>query len=239
MPIDGTPLYPPPGAGQDFDRVVCADVIPAVRQQPFCKGDRISTAERGNRSVTTVALGALRLESILHDGRRQVLGFFLKGEALQRVRPELDLRCIALANGILYTVRETDLNRCGDCHFTLESANSRPSQAWVERLAAQNILLGRCTATERIASFLVDIAARIGIPRDNGITVILPMKRDDIADYLGLNAETVSRQLSKLRTAGLLDLPKPGHLRIKDPDALSRLSPFNGPANAARRSDAA
>ena len=54
----------------------------------------------------------------------------------------------------------------------------------------------------------------------------LSMKRDDIADHLGLNTETVSRQLSRMRTGGLLELPRPGELIIKDHEALSDLLPF-------------
>lgn len=237
--MEGTSRSTPSDASRDIDQVLCADIIPAARQHPFRKGDRISITGWGSRSVTTVALGALRFESILHDGRRQVLGFFLKGEPLQRVQTELDLRYIALTNGILYTLKETDLNRYGDCHFASETSRSGSPSDWTERIVAQNILLGRCTATERVVAFLVDIAARIGTPRDSGTAINLPMKRDDIADHLGLNTETVSRQFSKLKTGGLLDLPKPGQVLIKDIGALTRLSPFGALPNRSREYDAA
>ena len=74
------------------------------------------------------------------------------------------------------------------------------------------LLLGRKTARERVVSFFLQLAERQGA--DEGAVVDLAMTRTDIADYLGLTIETVSRNIANLRKAGLIALPDLHHLRI-------------------------
>ena len=92
-------------------------------------------------------------------------------------------------------------------------------------MAAQEqiVLLGRKTAKERLASFLVRLSARqhqLGGPQDQ---VHLPMTRLDIADYLGLTIETVSRVMTQLKTSGLIRLLPGNDIAIVDPQALKAL----------------
>ena len=86
------------------------------------------------------------------------------------------------------------------------------------RLQRQTLILGRGTALERVCSFLLDMAARsFDGYRDR---IVLPMSRYDIADYLGLSVETVSRCLPSLRLRNAIILLKNRELRILNRNAL-------------------
>ena len=85
----------------------------------------------------------------------------------------------------------------------------------------QMLLLGRKTATERFASFLLDLAGR---SQGQGSTVRLPMNRSDIADYLGLTKETISRVLSAMRRDRLVRLRAVDELEIVDSQMLERVA---------------
>ena len=218
--------------------VVCSEVISSVRQQPFSAGCRLNLAGLRQDDIATLAVRATRLESILGDGRRQVLGFQFKGETLHHAPPLSELRQVALTNGVLYVVNGRDLNSCGNCQYDAETSSQNALSGELKRMIGLATLLGRCTAMERIAAFLLDVASRIGILGKSGTIIILPMKRDDIADYLGLNAETVSRLFSKLKAKGVTDMPKPGKIILRDQAAVVGLSPLTISAPP-RRVDAA
>jgi CRP/FNR family nitrogen fixation transcriptional regulator len=82
------------------------------------------------------------------------------------------------------------------------------------------LLLGRKSAQERIAAFLLEMAERA----EETDTVDLPMSRLDIADYLGLTIETVSRTLTLLENAATIELPSTRRIRLANKAALSRLN---------------
>ncbi len=89
---------------------------------------------------------------------------------------------------------------------------------------AQMVVLGRKTAVERLATFLVKLSerqARLGGPAD---AVSLPMSRGDIADYLGLTPETVSRTLTQMKVAGLIRLQSASRILLLRRDELDALA---------------
>ena len=97
----------------------------------------------------------------------------------------------------------------------------------LQQTQKQILLLGRMPAVERVSSFLLDIAERQNSQNEEfepGFVIELPMARNDIADYLGLTIETVSRAFSKFRRDGLIDLPRPNLVRLRDQTGLQRQS---------------
>jgi len=94
---------------------------------------------------------------------------------------------------------------------------------------SQMLLLGRKAAPEKVASFLLMMADQHG--KDGEAMIDIPMTRSDIGDYLGLTIETVSRTLTKLRQDGLIALPTPDRIKIRDRDQLEELA--EGEAEAA------
>ena len=89
------------------------------------------------------------------------------------------------------------------------------------------LLLGRKTALERVASFLLNLPEDPVRPASDGL-VRLPMTRAEIADYLGLTIETVSRVFSRLKTTGVIRLVSLHELRIEKPDRLAALAEGEG-----------
>jgi CRP/FNR family transcriptional regulator len=157
--------------------------------------------------VFTMAAGAVKLYKLLPDGRRQVTGFLFSGDFLGLTHNEAYAYS---AEAIL----PTTLCRFPRLRFEalleeIPALEHRLLGMAAHELAAaqeQMLLLGRKSARERIVSFLLmlsDVARRRGQPDD---PVLLPMSRADIADYLGLTNETISRALTRLKTEGLIRL---------------------------------
>src|SRR5262249_33448091 len=82
------------------------------------------------------------------------------------------------------------------------------------------LMLGRMSAPERVATFLLDMFER----RDAGRAIDLPMSRNDIADYLGLTIETVCRVLSGFKRTGAIGIPTPHRVELRDRAALAAIA---------------
>lgn len=176
--------------------------------------------------VYNVTEGALKLYKLLPDGRRQVMGFMLPG----------DFVGISLGGEHPYTAEA--LQRTRMCRFTrsrfADFAERHPElEREVYKLAAhelaaaqsQMLLLGRKSALERVASFLVDLHER---QQRNGTAagriVDLPMNRSEIADYLGLTKETVSRVFAELKKRRLIRLVTLNRVELLGQDDLVELA---------------
>jgi CRP/FNR family transcriptional regulator len=160
-------------------------------------------------SVFSVTEGTVRLYKSVPDGRRQIVGFALPGDFL------------GLALMDRYSVAAEAVTEVKVCRFArsafLAYVDDRPHLlrrlhefAGHELSLAQDqmLLLGRKTAEERVAAFLLNLRARYGRIGTVSVNVPLPMSRQDIADYLGLTIETVSRTLTKLaRKKALVVVP--------------------------------
>jgi CRP/FNR family transcriptional regulator, anaerobic regulatory protein len=174
-------------------------------------------------SVYEVVRGMLRLCKLLSDGRRQITGFLSAGQFLG-LAPEGV--CVYTAEAI------TEVTLCRYKRSAFDRlidevpgfAKRVLAVASHELSAAQNqmLLLGRKAAVEKVASFLLLMADQAGESEDG--TIGLPMTRSDIADYLGLTIETVSRTLTKLKQDRLIALPTPDRIRIRDRDQLEELA---------------
>lgn len=171
--------------------------------------------------VFSITSGSLRVYKMLPDGRRQITGFLFAGDFL------------GLAIGDEYVFSAEAMEPSTVCRF-----RKGPFRALVERspplehmllnrtmhelAAAQNqmLLLGRKTAIERMAYFLLDLPGHDPARPSAPGYVRLPMKRAEIADYLGLTIETVSRVLTRMKVKGLISTPTPSDLVIERPDRM-------------------
>ena len=170
--------------------------------------------------VYKVVSGGVRTYKILSDGRRQVGGFYLPGDifGLQFADEHVfsaeaitDTRVLVVKRSALTTLAAHDAG-IGQELFQLTSRELRQMQ--------DRILLLVKSAQERVASFLLEMAERAGA---NNV-VELPMSRQDIADYLGLTIETVSRTLTGLETAAAIEVPSSRRIILRNRPALSRLN---------------
>lgn len=177
-----------------------------------------------------VTAGTAKLFKLLPDGRRQITGFACVGTFL------------GLAVSSTYAFGAEAVEPMRVCRFSRAKLKALlddfPAMekrllevASNELVAAQEqmLLLGRKTARERLASFLVVRAVNMasGVlpcssrPADK---VTLPMTRSDIADYLGLTIETVSRTLTRFKSERLIDIPSASEIAIRDFAALEGLA---------------
>lgn len=191
----------------------------------FAAGEALIREGDEARNVFNITSGSVRVFKLLADGRRQITGFLFAGDF------------VGLATGDTYVFSAEAIEPVTACRFrkteyrnmirecpSLETALLE--RATHELAAAQNqmLLLGRKTATERIASFLLDLPAHdLARPMPAG-HVHLPMSRSEIADYLGLTIETVSRVLSRLKTQGLLKLASLNEVVVMQPRKLRALA---------------
>jgi CRP/FNR family transcriptional regulator len=155
--------------------------------------------------VFEVVEGVLRVCRLLSDGRRVITGFIYPG----------DLIGVSLRDRYLYTVEavtKTKIRRFARGRFQdkiNESPELRPqlfARLCDEMAAAQDqlVLLARKSAEERVSSFLLVIARRLSGESPSAPVVEIPMTRLDIADYLGLTIETVSRTMTSLVSRGVI-----------------------------------
>ena len=180
-------------------------------QPLFHEGD---PAER----VFTVTRGSLKLYKLLPDGRRQVTGFMHAGDFLGvSVNNEHAFTAEALEPTQLCSFPGPRFDSFVEGHATMERELYRLAAHEAAAAHEQFVLLGRKTATERVASFVLSLAERA--ERREGIAarlVDIPMSRSDIADYLGLTKETVSRVLALLKGRRLIRLEAIDCIEILD-----------------------
>jgi CRP-like cAMP-binding protein len=172
--------------------------------------------------VFKVVSGALRAVRLLSDGRRYITKFLLPGDYFGFTKGDCydqGVEVVGDATFIRYSRRSFDALLAGD------AAAGRQFFGIIcgELCAAQDrlLLLGRKSALERLASFLLGLSDRRTMS-EPGLRneVQLPMNRSDVADYLGLTVETVSRLLTHLRSGRIIDLPTPNRVVFMDRDAL-------------------
>jgi CRP/FNR family transcriptional regulator len=155
----------------------------------------------------TIMKGVVKLTKTLADGRQHIVGLLFPGDFLGRVfREENKYYAEAATNVELCCFPrvgfEKLLRECPgleDCLFRLVLNELDACQEWM-------LLLGRKCAEERVASFLLMIARRAMSSADKNVQFLLPLARSDIADCLGLTIETVSRQITRLKSRNIIEL---------------------------------
>lgn len=214
--LDFTALAMCRGLGRD----ATTNVMAITSLQKRAAGETIFWEGDAADSVFEVVSGTLRLHKLLPDGRRQVTGFLCAGHLIG-LAPEGTwvYTAEAITDVTLCRYRRPAFERLIDTVpgfarrvLTVTSHELRVAQD-------QMLLLGRKTAAERVASFLLLMAAR-----QDGEEISVPMGRNDIADYLGLTVETVCRTLTQLKRNKLIELPTHGHIVILNRNELEELA---------------
>lgn len=186
-----------------------------AKEHLFREGDRAC-------SVYLVEAGHMCIYRMMPDGRRQVIDFAYPGDVIglgalghhaanAQATVKTRLRCIPVATLHEFASRDSSLGR------RLYEALSR------ELLAAREHLftVSQCTAAERLASFLLALSRRNERRGEDAVQIVLPMTRIDIADFLGLTIETVSRTFTRFKSEGLIDVEHCILVTIRNPQALA------------------
>jgi CRP-like cAMP-binding protein len=167
-----------------------------------------------------VISGAVRTYKVLTDGRRQIGAFYLPGDMFGlEIGEEHTFSAEAVSDSKVLVIKRGAVvglaARDNDVARQLWTLTGRELQRVQDR-----ILLLVKTAQERVVSFLLEMAARMSTSN----AVELPMSRQDIADYLGLTIETVSRTLTHLELAAAIELPSSRRIILRNRTALGRLN---------------
>ncbi len=164
--------------------------------------------------------GAMKAYKLLPNGRSQITRFITTGEIISS--PLIDnysYSTEALGDCTILQLPQKRFDKIMAKDPTLMKSVFGKLSIELQRTQKQILLLGRMPAIERVSNFLLDIAQRQNPQTahfESDMLITLPMARADIADYLGLTIETVSRAFSKFRRDGLIDLPRPNLVRLRD-----------------------
>jgi CRP-like cAMP-binding protein len=186
----------------------------------FSRNDEIYAEGDGTEYWYKVISGTVRICKLLADGRRHVAEFCLSGDCFGLDGAGARMHSAeAVDDTIVMRFRRRATEQLMDQN-PLVARMLRDAMLRDLTIAhARTLLLGRLTAPERVAAFLLEMLER----RDRTNSVELPMPRNDIGDYLGLTIETVCRTLSSFRRNGLIAIPNPHRIEVLDRTALEAL----------------
>lgn len=177
--------------------------------------------------VANVIEGVLRLFTQTADGKEQILGLVYPSDFLGRPFGETTpygVEALTLAEVCVF--RRADFDRFAREHPRLEHKLLERTLTELDRTRRWMLLLGRMNAQQKLATFLLEIADRLApascsfTPDDASREIQLPLSRQQIADVLGLTIETVSRQFSRMKSDGLIDIAGRRDVNILDWNAL-------------------
>lgn len=201
------------------------DLERIAEQQSFQAKQTLFMSGDAAAAVYSITAGTVRLQRDLSDGRRQVIGFAIPGDFIG----------LAMEDSFSFSADTlTDVSVCAfdRARFTDLMSKRPPLMGRLHQVASHElgfaqehmVILGRRRAEERVAAFLIRWRERLEKVSGRSATIQLPMGRQDIADYLGLTIETVSRIFARLmRERILLDVPQ--GVRVLDDQRLLALLP--------------
>lgn len=185
----------------------------------------VAAGERVDRCSNIIS-GVVKLSKLLPDGRQQIVEL--------QFAPDFLGQPFVQESEVLVEAA-TDVRLCSFTRNTLE-AMMLASTGFENRMHRQALrqlndardwmmTLGRKTAAEKVASFLVRLAQHMR-PQAEDYTLVfdLPLSRAEIADFLGLTVETVSRHLTKMRGQNVIDVERARHVTVKDLESLKRMA---------------
>lgn len=197
-------------------------VTPSVGSvQTFAKDEEIFAEGDRAAFVYKVLSGVVRTSKLLSDGRRQIDAFHLEGDIFGiEAGDEYRFCAESVGDCVVVAYRRSHLASLTGNDTQLAQDMTMGMMRSLVRAQNHMLLLGRKSALEKIATFLLDMAERTA--DDDALD--LPMSRTDIADHLGLTIETVSRSFTQLERQGIIELPTARHVVLSNRAALERLN---------------
>lgn len=191
------------------------------------RGDRLEASAQACLKIWTIIQGTAAICRTFEDGRRQIISLETIGETTcgLMAAPESDTWLEALDDCVIC---EQDFSSYAGAlrenpNFILSIF--RVTHKQLDIASRHLATLGRLDSTERVILFLAEMVVRTKGRCVSDSTVTLPMSREDIADYLGLNTETVSRIMSRLKKSGLVRFFSPTEYAVPDFAAIERRLP--------------
>jgi CRP/FNR family transcriptional regulator, nitrogen fixation regulation protein len=167
-----------------------------------------------------ILTGVVRTFRVMPDGRRQVEGFHFPADVFSmELGTSYELSAEAVSDARILVMKRSLIDSLLDHDPGIARELLRWSYQTLARAREQMVLLGRKSASEKVASFLLQLELTA-----TGDAVAIPMCRSDIADYLGLTVETVSRVLAQLERTEAIELPSSRKIRVNSRAKLAALA---------------
>jgi CRP-like cAMP-binding protein len=181
----------------------------------------------GGEVVLIVRSGVLTMNVTLPGGLRQPVALYFPNDTIwSRLAPRHADAALTAATPVeLWRLRWGAFEELA----SRDAATARFFHDSLARQAARQSLhsatLSQLKGEERLVTFLVELALRAGVKSSGGATFDVPLSRRELALYIGLNADTLSRIMSRLRSAGLISRPERNRIVVRDVRELMRLTP--------------
>jgi CRP/FNR family nitrogen fixation transcriptional regulator len=187
---------------------------------PFARNAEIYGENEPAEYLYRVVSGSVRTYKVLNDGRRQIGAFYMSGDVFGlEVGDEHTFSAEAIVDSKVLVFKRSALVNLAARDNGVARELWTMTAGELQRVQ-EHILLLIKTAQERVAGFLLEMAKR----GTSGIEIDLPMSRQDIADYLGLTIETVSRTLTQLENSAAIAVPTSRRIVLRNRAALNRLN---------------
>lgn len=201
------------------------------RSATLKRGESINTEELLTWPVIAISSGVISLQHLLEDGRKTIAAFFMQGDII-------DMRGISSRNrGHLIALNKASICRLSPVIFEniIDSNSDAQRVVWnnlrkqTYRAIDHSADLAKKHALEKLASFIFECMRRqtVTLPED---TVIIPVRRVDLAEYLGMQPETVSRCFKELEERGIIEFNSISNIKLLKTPILRRIA--NGDRNA-------
>lgn len=218
-------------------RAVCSQSTPdelveldaAKYYQDYEPGQEIVGEGEPTQALGSVVSGVVALHKTLEDGRRQMVGLLFPSDFIGRpLRPVAPYDAVAVTPVKMCMFQRDRFEKILGSSSNLEHRLLEMTLDELDAARDWMLLLGRKTARERLASFLMIVIRRQAAldkhEVEDGLSVEIPLTREAIAEFLGLTIETVSRQFTALRKDGILDLPDRRHAVVLNAEALQDIA---------------
>jgi CRP/FNR family transcriptional regulator len=197
----------------------------------YSAGSTIITAEEPMPFVGNIRSGVVKLTKVMADGRHQIVGLLFASDFVGRAfETHWPFSAEAATDVEICTFERVAFERVLGDHSELEHHLLVETLDELDAARDWMLLLGCKSAEEKVASFLMFIARRSGNegrcsePRKDPAAFELPINRADMAAYLGTTVETVSRQITRLKTANIIRLTDMHHFVVPDLDRLAAVA---------------
>jgi CRP/FNR family nitrogen fixation transcriptional regulator len=206
----------------DNARTTDGDIHDAGERRTFAKGDELFVEGEPADFFYKVISGTVQTSKLLSDARRQIDSFHLAGDIFGfEGGAGYSVTAEAVEDTTVVAFRRSSFHSLVRAYPVFADQLMSAMVASLKRARDHMLLLGRRTPQEKVAMFLLDIARRLR----KGDRFELPMRRADIADYLGLTKETVSRTLTQMSRDGLIKLEAIGRIvLLSDKASLQQLN---------------
>jgi len=187
---------------------------------PFPRNTEIYGENEPADYLYKVISGTVRTYKVLADGRRQIGAFYLPGDVFGlETGADHAFSAEAITNARILVIKRSAVTALAERDNTVAQQLLRLTSRELAR-AQNHVMLLIQSAQERVAGFLLEMAERVQAHNE----VDLPMSRQDIADYLGLTIETISRTLTLLENSAAISLPSSRRIVLRNPAALRQLN---------------